>query len=109
MYASLKKNLLKLLGLELLGKEMGKALHRLRQHLAARLQQRLAAWGRVAGTWWLLLHLVRWALFFGLVALALYCNVLLQSAHLGFAMVAGLCTLGAGLLWWRLARRRPKA
>lgn len=71
----------------------------------ADLRKRLVAWAVKAAIFLLLLGFAQGALFFGLGALALYLNALLDSSYQGFLLVSGVC-VALLFLFWLLNRVR---
>lgn len=90
----------RLLGFELLAKEIIKQLVRDLCGFKAGMRKRLTAWTiKVV----ILLVLAHGTLLFGLGALALYLNALLDSSYQGLLVVSGGCAV---LLLWLLSRIR---
>lgn len=99
------KILFRLLGFELLAKELIKlfalGLHSFKEEL----RKILVTWAIKLAILLLLLGLAYGALFFGLGALALYLNALLGSSYHGLLLVSGGCVTVL-LLCWLLSRVR---
>jgi uncharacterized RDD family membrane protein YckC len=99
------KILFRLLGFELLARELiklfAKGLHSFKEDI----RKRLVAWAIKAAILLLLLGIAQVALLFGLSALALYLNTLLGSSYQGFLLVSGGC-MASLLLLWLLSRVR---
>ena len=91
MRPSWKKLLFRLLGLELLGKELLKLLAQGLHSFKTRLRRKLLALAFKLLAGLLGLALVLMAIFFSFTALALYLNSVLSSFYLGFLVVAGGC------------------
>ncbi len=89
MHFKWSKLLLRLLGFELLSKEVS--------NWVMRLQAKLRQWMLKMSVWFGIFLLLKLAFIFGLVALALYLNELYYSNYIGFVLVAGGC-LGLMLL-----------
>ena len=99
------KIFLGLLGFEVLGSGLIKQLTRGLSGLKMDFRRWLVAWAVKAAILLLLLCLAQGALLFGLGALALYLNSLLDSSYQGFLIVSGGCT-ALLLLSWLLSRLR---
>lgn len=100
-----KKILFQLLWFELFAVEPIKLLAKGLHSLKADMRRRLVAWAIKIAIVLLLLALAHCALLFGLGALALYLNTLLDSSYQGFLMVSGGCVASL-LLCWMLIRVR---
>jgi hypothetical protein len=100
-----KKILSQLLWFELLAVEPLKLLAKGLYSFKTGTRKRLVAWGIKIAIVLLLLALAHCALLFGLGALALYLNTLLDSSYQGFLMVSGGCIVLL-LLCWILRRVR---
>lgn len=94
-----------LLGFELLSSGLIKQLARGLRGLKIDFRRWLVAWAIKAAILLLLLCLAQGALLFGLGALALYLNSLLNSSYQGLLIVSGGCT-ALLLLSWLLSRLR---
>ncbi len=102
------KVFLRLLGFELLAKELYKLLAISLHNFKAEIRRRLIAWAIKVVILLLLLALAQGTLLFGLGALALYLNALLGSSCQGFLIVSGGCTVLLLLLWLLSRVRWPR-
>ena len=98
MAIKFKRLLFRLLGGELLLAGLAELLSRVFTHFKEEIKKMLAALAAKAALFLLIWTLLRFALFFAFVALALYFNALLESTYLGFLLVAGGCVLTSFLL-----------
>lgn len=99
----IKRLFLRLLGFELFAPEVIKLVFQGVRGLQTDLEHKLAAGIRRGLVLLALLILLGWALFFGLLGLALYLNVLMGNPYQGFWLVSGGCW--AGFLLALLLRR----
>jgi hypothetical protein len=90
----------RLLSFELLAVELIGLLARGLRSFKAEMRRELATWAIKVAFALLLLGLAHCALLFGLVAMALYFNDLLDSSYQGFLVVSGGCVTLLLLLWW---------
>jgi len=91
MRFKLRKLLLRLIGFELLLKEMTRLLHRGMDSIKEEVNQKLRALLLQGLLLLLLIGLLGLAFVFGMLALALYLNEVFYSAYQGFLVVAGGC------------------
>jgi hypothetical protein len=94
-----RKIFFRLLGFELLAVELVRLLTRVMHSFKTEMRRELAAWAIKVAFVLLLLGIVHCALLFGLVAMALYVNGLLNSSYQGFLVVSGGCVTLLLLLW----------
>ena len=87
----IKKVLFRLLGFELLAKALIRLLVSGLQSFRAELRKKLVAWAIKGAILLCLVGLLHCAVLFGLGALALYLNTLLDSNYQGFLLVSGGC------------------
>lgn len=87
----IKKILFRLLGFELLAKALIRLLVSGLHSFRAALRKKLIAWALQGAILLLLVGLLHCAVLFGLGALALYLNTLLDSGYQGFLLVSGGC------------------
>jgi hypothetical protein len=100
--------LFRLLGIELLAKELIKLLAKGLHSLKEDIRKRLVAWAIKVAILLLLLGLAYSALLFGLGALGLYFNALLGSNYQGFLLVSVGCLALLLLLWLLSYVRWPR-
>ncbi|MEL6152466.1 MAG: hypothetical protein AAFQ78_00360 [Bacteroidota bacterium] len=86
-----RKFLIRLLGFELIGKEVIRLTAKILQSCQVGLQKKMLALVRKVFIGFLIVGLVYIAFFFSMAALAIYLNEVFSSSYLGFLVVSGGC------------------